>query len=192
MNTNDKRYIKNEKLIRDTFMGILSEKKFSEITIAELCEKCLISKTTFYSHYENIDDLLLKLISELLEGMKPDYRRLIIESSKQSDNALYKITDFTIEYVNKNLSLFKIFFKHDLEIGFSNRFALALKNNSPLDYRNSELEARIVSDFGLMGSIYAIKAWVLNSEKMDAQAVKNLIFPLQSASVVQLCKFGKS
>lgn len=192
MNINDKRYIKNEKIIRETFMNILNKKKYSEITLTELCENSLISKTTFYAHYENIDSLLLKIISDLFEGMKPYYRKLINESSKDTNNDMYEITNFTIDYVNSNLSTFKTFFKHDLEIGFSNRFANALKDNSPFDYKNKKIEAKIVSDFGLLGSIYAIRDWVLDCDKVDPETVKKLIYPMQSVSVFQLCKINET
>lgn len=62
---NDLRYIKTEKLIRNTFQDMLSDMDYEQISIKELTEKAMINRKTFYLHYNSLDELLGKLQSEL-------------------------------------------------------------------------------------------------------------------------------
>ena len=54
----DLRYIKTEKAIRKTFHELLQEKDISKITVKERTERAEINKTTFYAHYETLQDLV--------------------------------------------------------------------------------------------------------------------------------------
>ena len=56
MNKNDLRYVKTENLIRSVYLDLLQQKK-SPVTVTELCNTALINKSTFYAHYETINDL---------------------------------------------------------------------------------------------------------------------------------------
>ena len=56
MNKNDLRYIKTENTILSTYLMLL-QKKQSPVTVTELCKTALINKSTFYAHYETINDL---------------------------------------------------------------------------------------------------------------------------------------
>ena len=55
---NDLRYIKTERAIRKAFHDLLQEKDMKRITVRELVERAESTKTTFYSHYETLPDLL--------------------------------------------------------------------------------------------------------------------------------------
>lgn len=47
----DLRIIKTHKALYDTFSEMLSEKKFEDITVNELCERALVRRATFYKHF---------------------------------------------------------------------------------------------------------------------------------------------
>ncbi|MBU9728880.1 TetR/AcrR family transcriptional regulator [Diplocloster modestus] len=54
----NRRFQDTEDRIENVFFTLLSQKPFSKITVRELCEKSGISRTSFYSHYEDIYELL--------------------------------------------------------------------------------------------------------------------------------------
>lgn len=87
------------------FLALLEEKDFSYITVKEICEKAEVNRSTFYLHYETLEDLL----SESVEYMKNqflDYTaadvgvfREKIQNCPQDD--LYLITpEYLIPYLN--------------------------------------------------------------------------------------------
>lgn len=65
---NDLRYIKTERAIRKAFHELLQEKDLRRITVRELVDRAEINKTTFYSHYETLPDLI-----DTLEREKINY-----------------------------------------------------------------------------------------------------------------------
>ena len=53
----DIRVIKSKKAINDAFLLLRAKKELKKITVKELCEKAMVNKSTFYSHYNDIFDL---------------------------------------------------------------------------------------------------------------------------------------
>lgn len=47
----DLRILKTHKALYDTFLQMLNEKPFDEITVNELCERALVRRATFYKHF---------------------------------------------------------------------------------------------------------------------------------------------
>ena len=81
----DLRIIKTKKSIYEAFISLLSEKTFEEIKVSEICERALINRSTFYSHF---DDKFM-LFDNLISDMK---NNLLGELNKK------EITDDTKEY----------------------------------------------------------------------------------------------
>lgn len=90
----DLRYIKTERSIRNSFHELVQEKDMNRITVRELVERAEINKTTFYSHYETLPDLI-----DTLERENIDY---IMDNLDQVE-LLYKDSDRFIENLYRNL-----------------------------------------------------------------------------------------
>lgn len=67
-NKNDLRFIKTEKLIRDTYLA-LKLKSRAPVKVSKLCEAALINKTTFYTHYDTIETLHECVCKDAIEKM---------------------------------------------------------------------------------------------------------------------------
>lgn len=66
-NTIDRRIRKTKNSIRKSFMELIMEKNFAEITVKEIASRADISRRTFYMHYNSIDDILDEMNKELSE-----------------------------------------------------------------------------------------------------------------------------
>lgn len=64
---NDLRIIRTKKLLRNSLLQLLEEKKFENITVSELAAKAGINRKTFYLHYSSTRDLLDEIQDELLD-----------------------------------------------------------------------------------------------------------------------------
>ncbi|RDU34946.1 TetR/AcrR family transcriptional regulator [Neobacillus piezotolerans] len=62
----DPRVLRTRKLIMDSFIDLSGEKEFKDITVKDITSKALINRATFYYHFEDIYDLLEKVLSEVL------------------------------------------------------------------------------------------------------------------------------
>lgn len=63
----DLRVVKTRRIIRDTFMDLLSEKPMAKITISELCLRAQINRKTFYRHYTTLEDVAAQVENDMLD-----------------------------------------------------------------------------------------------------------------------------
>lgn len=61
----DRRQRKTREAIFTAFIGLLSEKEFSRITVGEIISRADVGRATFYAHFETKDFLLKELCEEL-------------------------------------------------------------------------------------------------------------------------------
>ena len=60
----DVRIIKNKRVIENAMILLLQRKEFSKITIRDICQEALVSRSTFYAHYLDKYDLLEKIVDK--------------------------------------------------------------------------------------------------------------------------------
>lgn len=49
----------------EAFLELLGEKDFPYITVKEICSRAGVNRSTFYLHYETIEDLLAESVSHM-------------------------------------------------------------------------------------------------------------------------------
>ncbi len=62
----DPRIQRTRKLIMDSFIELSGKKEFKEISVKDITTDAMINRATFYYHFEDIYDLLEKVLSEVL------------------------------------------------------------------------------------------------------------------------------
>ena len=65
MNKNESKYFYTASLMNQALLELLEKKDIEFITITEITQKAGVSRSTFYLHYDNIDDLLEETISNI-------------------------------------------------------------------------------------------------------------------------------
>lgn len=66
MDNKNRNYKRIDKLIVDTFIELCKNKKMEDITVALLCDKADINRTTFYNHYEGIWEIVNNIENEII------------------------------------------------------------------------------------------------------------------------------
>lgn len=62
----DLRIQRTRKFIMDSFMMLSEQKDFKDITVKDIATEAMINRATFYYHFEDIYDLLEKVLSEVM------------------------------------------------------------------------------------------------------------------------------
>lgn len=78
----DLRITKTYKALLDSMLVLLNQRNFNAITINDLCSEALISRATFYTHFNDKYDLLKYFLAELRKNIVKDvynYEELAIE-----------------------------------------------------------------------------------------------------------------
>lgn len=108
MNKNDLRFKKTEILIKESYLAL--KKNGKAVKVKDLCEKAMINKTTFYSHYETIEELNDRICSELIAELlnRGPHISLIFTDTKtfitQTYNIFYEKQSLFIKLYNDDIN----------------------------------------------------------------------------------------
>lgn len=56
-----------KKMIQESLLSLLDEKKFEKISVKELCEKATVNRTTFYKYYGSPSDVVNEIIHDIFD-----------------------------------------------------------------------------------------------------------------------------
>jgi len=169
----DPRVVRTRKLIMDSFIELSSKKEFKDITIKDITTEAMINRATFYYHFEDIYDLLKKVLSEVL-SINIDW--MIIEESELNEESMthifQAITNFQVSLSSRchrgyEETISKII-RDQLEIIF---YKLLLKQNKREEDEALKLTALVLS-WGLYG---ASLEWRRNSRTPPEEFIKPAI-----------------
>lgn len=113
--------VKTRKLIKDTFIAMLAEKReVSDITVSKLAERANISRATFYSHFDDIYDVVEEFESEIIEEFFTDAKLLATDNYE-------KFFDELLSFMEKNDKNYKIMCRtNDFLFSAKNLAAIAI------------------------------------------------------------------
>ena len=64
MSNHDSQKIETKKKIKKALVSLLSEKEFDSISVSSVCSRAHIHRSTFYSHYENIEMIIDDVLND--------------------------------------------------------------------------------------------------------------------------------
>jgi AcrR family transcriptional regulator len=65
----DRRVQRTQKLLRDALVSLILEKGYQKITIQNIIDRANVGRSTFYSHYQDKEDLLFSGFDELAHDL---------------------------------------------------------------------------------------------------------------------------
>ena len=71
----DLRIIKTKNNLYQTLIKLMSDRPFEEIKVSDICEKALVNRSTFYSHYSDKYELLSSYIDTLKESLEKELEK---------------------------------------------------------------------------------------------------------------------
>lgn len=63
----DLRVRRTHRLLQDALIELTAEKGFDNLTVADITERAMVNRTTFYRHYEDKYDLVARIVEEQVE-----------------------------------------------------------------------------------------------------------------------------
>jgi len=65
----DPRVIRTRRLLRESFMELVAENGYWDITIQDITDRATLNRVTFYLHYDNKEDLLVHTTNHILDEL---------------------------------------------------------------------------------------------------------------------------
>ncbi|MFS0824515.1 TetR/AcrR family transcriptional regulator [Bacillus sp. 1P02SD] len=171
----DPRVLRTRKLIMDSFIELSSKKEFKDITIKDITTEAMINRATFYYHFEDIYDLLDKVLSEVL------LINLDSESFQQSELkeetfiGIFKaITNFQLSLSNRCHRGYEDTIARIIRDQLEVIFYKMLQEQRPTDDDNSLKVTAIMLSWGMYG---ASVEWRRNPDSISPEEMIKSAIP---------------
>lgn len=175
----DRRKKYTRSVLRDSLLQLLKQKPFSALTVKEVCEVADINRSTFYTHYTDLYDLLAEIEKDIIDDMT-----MYLSAGSDEISNEQNITEKIIEYFAEKQDELEVLLNEDSETSFQKK---VMETVHPLIMNRwlklkqyDETKTKYVSTFIISGSIQVIKTWLLSgkdqSPKEMADLINNMIY----------------
>jgi AcrR family transcriptional regulator len=110
----DRRSQRTQRNLHQALMSLMQEKRYDEITVQDIIDRADVGRSTFYSHYQDKEDLMTSGLMHLMEILS----EMVAKPSAMGETRLLP-TQELFEHVQENQNLFRGMVRgHGLEIFF--------------------------------------------------------------------------
>lgn len=163
----DPRVLRTRKLIMDSFIELSGKKEFKDITIKDITTEAMINRATFYYHFEDIYDLLEKVLSEvlLINLNSESYQQS--ELNEETFIGIFKaITNFQLSLSNRCHRGYEDTIARIIRDQLEVIFYKMLKKQHPTDDENTLKITSVMLSWGMYG---ASVEWRRNPESVSPE-----------------------
>lgn len=182
MNKSESKYYNTALLMDEALLLLLEKKDYDFITVKEICEKAGVNRSTFYLHYESIDDLLIETMELINVRFMAAFNNEVINPHISEKSDLFLINDkYLVPYLNlikEHKKIYKLI--HNKPHIFNNQkaykelyknlFEIILDKYGVLDE-----EKEYVFVYFSFGVLAIIDKWIEKDCKDDVYKIANLI-----------------
>ena len=177
----DLRVTKTKQNIQSTFIRLLEDYSFQNITIKQLICECQINRSTIYRNYEDKYDLIYKITGELLaQFQKAINPHFIIIDEKMENYEPYFVP--LLNYFEKNRELLILMNKQKLPVNIFNEMFASYSQalfQELTSYYHIHSEKLKMADYycQIVASniLTAMKWWHLNNPQIDKDALLKMM-----------------
>ncbi len=170
MNKSQSKYFNTAVKMNKAFLKLLHDKEFEFITVKAICKEANVHRSTFYLHYETVNDLLEETMDYVNQTFTSYFQNAQLEEEQIPSLALDELYLITPEYltpwlrfIKENKRLFQTFLKRSdtLRIAAAyerifQRFISPILTRFAVDTADQEY----VFLFYVEGIIAIVKKWI--------------------------------
>ena len=170
MNKNESKYFKSAEKMHTALLTLLDSKDFELISVKEICETAGVNRSTFYLHYDNVNDLL----HETVEAVYKDFFGRFgaegpgaLDIDGKNEDELFLVTPKYLmpylDFVEENRKLFYLMYEKNEMMGAEKTYETWFKTIfGPILTRFGvpQKEQPLIMVFYLKGIIGVVTEWV--------------------------------
>jgi AcrR family transcriptional regulator len=175
----DLRIVKTHKALTEAFWQMLSEKRFEEITINELCDRAMVRRATFYKHFADKYDFFAFVIRMKQAEFDTQIQKHIDNNPAQS--FYIGVIQHTIDFMKSNEKLVQTVLESEMlptvmDI-LSRQITLDITHKLKEDVQNEiNLPASplVMAHFFTGALVYTVRWWVTQKNVSEAELMEGL------------------
>lgn len=175
----DRRVRYTRRVIQQSFVRLLSRKPIAKITVKEICEQADVNRSTFYAHYQDPYDLMLKIKQDVLQEIHSWMNGLI--PLADGSNA-YSAMKLVFEYVLANAELCKVMLGEHGDEKLPEEIMMIAQTQVIEEWKGvgdtgaGRLDYFI--QFGVHAGIAVVKKWLENGLRESPEEMAELVIRL--------------
>ena len=164
-----------KKLIYNAFMKLYDKQEYEKITVKELCATIPIARTTFYSYYDNIDDVKNEIEDYMIQGLLEVTEQ--VSHGNISEMDFMKFLDATQVYIEANRKWIYIFLVKQINNRFVDKWKNAICENFKKRYpeKQNHQNYELISEVVASATIGAYTYWLRFPNKVEKEDMKKII-----------------
>lgn len=188
LNKHESKYFNTARLMNQALIQLIGKKEYSFITVKDLCNKAGVNRSTFYLHYETMDDLLGETLAYTSKQFKEKFYG---QGSNGEINNLNPLDDMLLispkylypylNYLRENQKLY-LAAMENIDIFKADEYTdNALKEIIfPIleKYKVDESEKKYMLAYYISGTHAVVSEWVKNGCKEDNEFIYKLLLKL--------------
>lgn len=185
MNKAESKYYNTARKIDEAFLEILDKKEFEYITVKEICEKAKVNRSTFYLHYETVNDLLLETVEYInskvlayFEHIKYDFEDIKTFSIDRLNFIKPEFITPWLLFIKENKQLYKTIIKRYYTLNMNEKYLTLLEQLVfPVleRYGVDDENKMYVFLFYIEGINAIVKEWIKQDCKKDIAEIEKII-----------------
>ena len=186
MNKQESKYYSTASFMDEALINLLNEKDIDYITIKEICAKAGVNRSTFYLHYESIDDLLNEsleyITNKFLSFFNKDSHEFLDKLNELKKEDLIFINNEYLKpylkFIKENKRVFIASYKHPKVMKTTEKYSNLKKyvlNPILNKYEVPDEKKKYILQFYVNGVMSIIKEWVMNDCKETIEDIINII-----------------
>ncbi|MDO4197801.1 MAG: TetR/AcrR family transcriptional regulator [Erysipelotrichaceae bacterium] len=186
MKRSESKYFNTAVLMDQALLDLLEKKELQYISIKEICDKAGVNRSTFYLHYETINDLLNETVAYSFKELFTFYEEtpegfLGKMDNENLDELMLINNEYLLPYlrfIREKKFIFKAVFSSPAAMSADDSYA-GLKKHilKPIMVRfgvpEDDQEYKI--DFYIQGMMAVIRKWIKNDCKEDMDMIARII-----------------
>lgn len=182
----DRRVRKTKEILKSSLLSIMKHKEFQHISITELVQHADVTRATFYTHYEQKEDLLDEIIEEMFEKMASAYRKPYIGTSVVDFEQLPAQSIVLFDHFVEHQDYYKLMLDSRTNYNFREKLSKQMDSlfRHDFDFMITDLDAhmdkKLFGTYRIHGIIGLILEWIDNDfDQPPAYMAEQLIVILR-------------
>ena len=185
LNKSESKYYNTACLMNESLILLLEKKDYSFITVKEICEKAGVNRSTFYLHYETMNDLLSETIEYVGKKIHKKFNNKVLDKQTIKNSKLEDLFLITpeyllpyLEFLKENKAIYKIAYSQPNVLKEQYIVSHLFKNifEPILDrFLVPKEEHRYMMSFYLNGMSAVMIEWIRNDCKEENQTILNIL-----------------
>ncbi len=185
LNKHESKYFNTARYMNEALISLLETKEYEYITIKEICKKAGVNRSTFYLHYESMDDLLYESIENIFHSLQKRYSEdfkfeIVLNNASLEDLRLYtpKYSEPYLSFIKENKKAFMVAIRHQelfkVDYTFGKLYEAFFEPIMSL-FNIPGNEKKYVINYYISGIHAIIIEWIKNDCKDDISFIASLI-----------------